>query len=455
MFCTSCGTKNVAENNFCRQCGHKFEKVASTIKISEDEFDRALPEDEQVMALLERAYRQRKENDLPRAIALCEDALKISPDSTTGHSLLGQLYEATGDRDQAIRQYERVLELNPGSIADRVKLDQLRGGTTPMPAGSGKPRITMVDHDGSRIPSSVFIAVGLALILILLGGMLALQFRPHPNELAQNTLTPGKPGSLEATTTLNPSTRTSAVTGIGNASPNGQIASSQAGSNNQQQFGGSIPYGYPGLIYQPGGGPSTSGRSQKANASQAGSISGFQDGPIKVMPVSGIANPTSGDSDTVNAGKVRLKTSDGDGGDQIPIPIIKGRVFQDPHPGTGSSGSDPNGDSGSARADAANPASADSRAFIAIGQDLMNRQDYAKALVSFQKAVPSAFDETAYVYEQIAHCYKGKSDNKNAGVWYERARDKYKGMLGAGRQAEAARNGIRACENGIKICSGE
>src|SRR5262245_24191565 len=105
MFCASCGTKNAAESNFCRQCGHKLERPAAPIKISEEEFDRALPADEQVSALLERAYRQRKDSDLPGAIALCEEALRLNPDSTTAHSLLGQLYEASGSRERAIREY--------------------------------------------------------------------------------------------------------------------------------------------------------------------------------------------------------------------------------------------------------------------------------------------------------------------------------------------------------------
>src|SRR3954468_21875645 len=87
MFCTDCGAKNVAESNFCRQCGHKLEKTSP--KISEEAFDRALPEEEQVSALLERAYRLRKAGDLAAAAALCEDALLLKPDSTSAHSLRG------------------------------------------------------------------------------------------------------------------------------------------------------------------------------------------------------------------------------------------------------------------------------------------------------------------------------------------------------------------------------
>ena len=96
MFCTACGEKNAANNRFCRQCGHKLEPAAAT-RISEDAFDRALPDDEQATALLERAYHLRKTGDLAGAIALCHEVLELKPASTTAHGLLGQLYEQNGE----------------------------------------------------------------------------------------------------------------------------------------------------------------------------------------------------------------------------------------------------------------------------------------------------------------------------------------------------------------------
>src|ERR1051326_3812975 len=107
MFCSSCGAKNVAESNFCHQCGLRLERPAGA-KVSEEAFDRAMPEDEQVTALLELAYRRRKEGDVPGAIGLCNEVLTIRPESTTAHGLLGQLYEQNGDRGKAIQQYEQV-----------------------------------------------------------------------------------------------------------------------------------------------------------------------------------------------------------------------------------------------------------------------------------------------------------------------------------------------------------
>src|SRR5439155_1538329 len=88
MYCTACGAKNAAESNFCRQCGQQLDRTPP--KISEEDFDRALPAEEQLSALLDRAYRLRKTGDLATAVALCEEALRLNPDSTSAHSLRGR-----------------------------------------------------------------------------------------------------------------------------------------------------------------------------------------------------------------------------------------------------------------------------------------------------------------------------------------------------------------------------
>src|SRR5204863_4871698 len=99
--------KNSQESNFCKQCGLKMDRPAP-VKISEEAYDRARPEEEQVSALLERAYHLRSLGDTAGAIAVCEEALDLKADSTSAHSLLGQLYAQVGMRDRAILAYARV-----------------------------------------------------------------------------------------------------------------------------------------------------------------------------------------------------------------------------------------------------------------------------------------------------------------------------------------------------------
>ena len=198
MFCTACGTKNQLNSNFCKQCGQALEKTAPA-KISEADFDHALPVEEQVDALLERAYRLRKTGDLGGAVALCNEVLELRPTSTSAHSLLGQLYEAQGDKPRAIAALERVLEINPGSIADRVKLDELRGDAAPRnEATPNRPRIVLAERaSGSRDTRSFTLVAG-ACALMLIGGAAALFIRNSSDRHADATQNSVRPGQFVA-----------------------------------------------------------------------------------------------------------------------------------------------------------------------------------------------------------------------------------------------------------------
>lgn len=172
MFCSSCGTRNGTDSNFCKQCGIRLDKSVP-VKIDPDDFERALPDEEHVSALLERAYQRRKEGDIEGAISLCVEALHLPIESTSAHSLLGQLYEEQGNREAAIHEYERVLTLNPASIADRVKLDQLRSGDSPHTGRTTRVSLSN-DHNSNPFDLSRITAVSVPIVLVLLGGVITL-----------------------------------------------------------------------------------------------------------------------------------------------------------------------------------------------------------------------------------------------------------------------------------------
>jgi tetratricopeptide (TPR) repeat protein len=435
MFCTSCGTKNQEESNYCKQCGHSLEK--STLpRISQADFDRALPDEEQVSALLERAYRFRKDGDLPAAVSLCEEALRLRPESTSAHSLLGQLYEQQGDREQAIREYECVLLLNPGSIADRVKLDELRGDG--VPAGRARvtmPHIMLVDHRSNPIhvhPALVAALVAGAAMLVV-GCVLFAKL--HPDNTPERTAA-----------ALNPPTQTPTNPGtISGGNPAGRTAvASTAGSSvlpaqNPNVAGANTPPGnYPSYPYPAKDtyvGRRPSGRSGTAP-------------PVNVQPLSGQDNQDdSGDDSServrlaADGGKVyHLKiTSDGEKkADSNAEPVgSRIRIHTDGN----------SSDNGGSTADS------ESSAMIHVGEDKMMKEDYAGAITAFRKALPSAGDETGYIYQQLGMCFQRRNDKNNAIANFTKAIDAYKKLLSAGRKTDIARDSIRVCEHGIKACS--
>ncbi|MDO8586355.1 MAG: tetratricopeptide repeat protein [Armatimonadota bacterium] len=138
MFCTRCGTRNAKTSKFCRECGRKLDPGIPQSQFDEAEALAEQPVDTtKVGDLLFQAFQNLEGDKLDEALKLCQEALRLHPDSTAGHSLLAMVFEKRGDLNAAIRHYDRVLFLNPGSVADREKRDELRrrvkGASEPAP----------------------------------------------------------------------------------------------------------------------------------------------------------------------------------------------------------------------------------------------------------------------------------------------------------------------------------
>lgn len=97
------------------------------------------PDDDAVAELLFETLKLYENGKLESAFAKCKMALQMNPNSTSARSLLGLIYEKKADIQlergnkedaedylrAAIRQIERVLEVNKDSDADREKLEAL------------------------------------------------------------------------------------------------------------------------------------------------------------------------------------------------------------------------------------------------------------------------------------------------------------------------------------------
>jgi len=75
--------------------------------------------------MLAQANLHRMRGQWDEAIAVCMDAMRLSPNDPTAHSLLGDIYSDQGNLDEAIRWYCMALDLKPNSRADRAKLSRL------------------------------------------------------------------------------------------------------------------------------------------------------------------------------------------------------------------------------------------------------------------------------------------------------------------------------------------
>ena len=121
--CPKCATESPDRARFCRACG----QALPTTQAAGGPPRAGVTAEDRARRLLEEAFRLSEEGKVLAAIQACQQAVAINPNSTSAHSLLGTLYERQGDRDNAIREYEQVLTLSPGSTVERRRLNELMG----------------------------------------------------------------------------------------------------------------------------------------------------------------------------------------------------------------------------------------------------------------------------------------------------------------------------------------
>ena len=88
-----------------------------------------------VYALLAQANLLRMRGCWDEAVDRCMAALRLSPNSSSAQSLLGDIYENQGRYDDAAQWYRMALDVNPHSPADQMKLELLRRHQEPRESG--------------------------------------------------------------------------------------------------------------------------------------------------------------------------------------------------------------------------------------------------------------------------------------------------------------------------------
>jgi tetratricopeptide (TPR) repeat protein len=78
--------------------------------------------------------------------------------------------------------------------------------------------------------------------------------------------------------------------------------------------------------------------------------------------------------------------------------------------------------------------------------------NYREAIQAYLQALPNA-PNPAEVYQQIATCYLRLGEKANARAYFQQAIAEYERQIQAGRDVDAARQGIAACQNGLLLCN--
>lgn len=114
LTCTQCGKPNSLDGRFCNGCG---------AALPERDLEQAIEDQERLLA---EGHRLLNERRIDEARMVAENVLGSNPSSTKALALLGDAHEAEGRLDEALAAYERILELDPDSTLDRIKVAHLR-----------------------------------------------------------------------------------------------------------------------------------------------------------------------------------------------------------------------------------------------------------------------------------------------------------------------------------------
>lgn len=422
MFCTSCGVENVADSRFCKQCGHRMDSgVVPDSEVSSTVHHAA--------ALLERAYRARKEGNALEAVGLCREALQENPESLSALALLGQLYEAMGDRELAIHTYERLVQLSPSSMAERGKLDDLRGeGLFPVPRGAA----SHVLYTGARAGVSPWHALGFAVAgaaLVTLGGFIAVSWR----ESTRSSQAP--PRSLPAVS------RSGGSNAKAGREP--EAADSQSGVVSiPPSFGvQQSPVFVPSTIPYPAEVPRPSRQVRVAEIHPAAASSAFR--TAKKRELSNHRLQLSGDeAGTEGQGSITIK---------VDSDTTRGAAGKRPPAGSGSAKVVV--DNESHASEITIPTSQDAQSYLAMADTLKLTGKFDKAIVAYRHALPSGGDQAGYIYQQIGDCFRKRGDKDSAVNNYHNAVGEYQKLIDSSRNVEYASDGKRVCEKAIKTCT--
>lgn len=126
--CPSCGRVNTLDGKFCHACGTELPEATLVEKLVEN------------AEFVAEGRRLLEAGKVEEARMVAEAALQADPSSSAALTLLGECLEEQKLPDEALVCYERLLEMNPQSALDRIKVMHLRKVIASAPRPRAKRR---------------------------------------------------------------------------------------------------------------------------------------------------------------------------------------------------------------------------------------------------------------------------------------------------------------------------
>lgn len=388
--CRYCNAENPADARFCKLCGQPLAAEA-TSRLSTAEVEETVQD----------GYRLLADGKPHEALYVAKAALAQAPDNLGGLALKGMALEALDDLPGAVACFERIVELNPSSTLDRIKLEQLhrRLYETPYEETTKEANWT-----------AILAGFGATLVVIALGALLALN-QKEPTE----TIASAEPETTVATfqPIEQPPQQTPQQPQTNQPAQNEPPTSTGSAIRPPSLGGGNTPFSGP-IILTPD------------------QVSGLPD----VHAQGGGSNRNVGGEESRGEPPVSSPPPSNPGDDNVISPPARDPVIQiKPHEGRGGGA----GSGGSER---------ESENIYRIANEKMKAGDYRGAIADFQKSL-SGSTRPALTHQLIARCYRALGEFDNAKRHFEQALRLYEASNAPGAQA-----GAEACRRELAALGG-
>jgi len=358
---------------------------------------------EQAERLLREAMSLNEQGRAEEALLACEGALALDPELLPALSLKALLHEKRGQIEQAIETYQRVVQLNPLSISERARLEALRRQPRAVVQASGyrtRPLwLEALPAILGFIGAGVVLIVGLVAILRLSAPTPAPVAAPPASASTETVPHGAQPTTPPASAPVPPQQE---------AVPPVMVDPSRLALAPTPETPapprGAIPPAPPPAPTSP----------EKRNTQTA---------PNGTQPSPKNGQPQKGQDELLPDVEVREGAQSG----VYEIYVHRGETPSERPP------AQPREDP------------------LEIARRHQMAGNYREAIAAYEQALPTA-PSPGEVHQQIAICYLRLGEKANARAHFQQAIQAYQEQIQRGHQVEAAREGIRACEQGLKLC---
>lgn len=414
--CKQCNTLNSLDSAFCKKCGVTLD--ANEIAIANEKLTAMIADGNKLFA----------EGRTEDALMVADTAINSNPTSAVAVSLKGMCLERKGQLAEALECFERVVELQPDSTLDKLKVNDL------------KNLLAVEKFEVARTPDrrmAVMSAVAATVLVVTCGAIFAKANASgeKPMVVAQND--PVNRTFGEVMEKQEPIADQQKMTNGAQANPELQnpLNNPNAGNTGPMRTPLNIP----------------DGRSRSLPNIEGGIEGDLQYRPVKPpIPGEGLPDPNSpnGNGGATNNNQVpNPATGDRRGTDPDPGPVPDPPAKQDPpknDPGiieievskgspnrTGNGGGEVGGNGRTA--------------LLATARSQMSQGNYSAAATTYERALRSGADQGS-TNQRLGQCYAQLGRNGDAVSAYSRA--------AAAFEKSGNTQGADACKQAIKVLGG-